>query len=66
MSKDYTLMSGTVTRTTDAAVLFQPETRIDAPVWLPRSACFEGEHIETGATDIEVENWKLEQEGLIN
>ena len=32
--------------------------------WIPRSLCDDGENLEEGDTDIVVDRWKAEQEGL--
>lgn len=55
-------IDGEVIRTTERAVLVRcPDKR---EVWVPRSVCLDGDMIEEGDTDLEVETWFAEKEGL--
>lgn len=58
-----TTLSGHVDKTTDAAILFQPDTGEE--FWVPRRVCLDGDAVEEGDEDIIVADWRLEQEGLL-
>lgn len=58
-----TTLSGEVLRTTDGAVLFDPERGDE--FWVPRKVCLDGASIEDGDTDIVVADWWLRQEGRL-
>lgn len=58
-----TTLSGHVDKTTDAAILFQPDTGEE--FWVPRRVCLDGDAVEEGDEDIIVADWWLQQEGLL-
>ena len=58
-----TTLSGHVDKTTDAAILFQPDTSEE--FWVPRRVCLDGDAVEEGDEDIIVADWWLKQEGLL-
>lgn len=55
-----TTLSGLVVKTTDAAVLFQPDD--GAEFWVPRRVCLDGDSLEEADTDIVVADWWLKKE----
>jgi len=37
----------------------------DDKTWVPRSVCADGDHVDVGDSDLEVENWWLRKEGML-
>lgn len=58
----YELVGGEAVRTTDMAVLIRDDSGEEH--WVPRSVCRDGDSLEVGDTDIEVQRWFAEKEGL--
>ncbi len=58
-----TTLSGEVLRTTEGAVLFDPERGTE--FWVPRRVMLDGASVEEGDTDIVVADWWLKQEGRL-
>ncbi len=58
-----TSFDGTVIRETELAVLV--ETEDHGNVWIPRSACENGDMLARGDDDIRVVNWWLRREGYL-
>lgn len=65
---DYVTLEGySIRRTTDKAIGLVKEGvgRQGNLIWIPRSCCRDGDTLETFDTDIEVQEWKAEELGLI-
>ena len=55
-----TLFPGAVIRTTEAAVLVEEGSD---KTWVPRSAIEDGDAVEVGCEDLQIENWWLRKNG---
>lgn len=62
MTKRYEPITGEVIRTTLLAVLVRDDAGDE--VWVPRSVCEDGDSLEKGDTDVRVEPWFAEKEGM--
>lgn len=62
MSSVHTTLDGEVRRTTRLAFLFAPKHGDE--IWIPRSVAVDGDEITEGDTDVEVQTWFAEREGL--
>lgn len=65
MSEIYCSVEGHIKAYTDEAVLIRPKggTR-DDDFWVPRKWCRDGDTLDTGSTDIEIQRWWLVKKGL--
>lgn len=58
----YELRGSSVLRTTNKAVLIRLDDMNE--VWIPRSVCVDGDDLDEDDTDISVQSWWAEQEGI--
>lgn len=58
-----TVLDGLVVKTTDAALLYQPDDADE--IWIPRKVCLDGGRLDEGDTDVAIADWWLKQEGLL-
>lgn len=56
-------IEGVIIRTTDRAILLRLESN-DEEVWIPRSVCINGDVLDEGDTDPDVEEWFVRKENL--
>jgi len=54
-----------IVKATAKAVLVRFSTAGRADVWIPRSVCEDGDALEEGDTDVVVQEWFAEREGMI-
>ena len=56
-------VTGLVVKTSEKAVLLTIGNGVE--VWVPRSVCVDGDTIDKGDTDLVVQSWFAEKEGLL-
>jgi ribosomal protein S1 len=59
--KDYTILSGTITKVTEKAVLVELD---GDEKWIPRSQIEDGDTIDVGSQDFAVTTWFAKKEGF--
>lgn len=57
-----TTLDHDIRKTTERAVMIVVN---GTDVWIPRSACLDGEHLGEGDQDLVVANWWLRENGLL-